>query len=170
MDDEVQEGIEEAEGGVDVRRSSRSRRAPDRLSYEKLGGVAAECLQLAELAVGWSVQLAREQCIGLKYELIEKPKTVLAAYYAKFQRLSYDNDSETIEDETPLSLMIRANEKDNLTWAEARVTNEYDLFRAAAVEKIDLVNSKTFASERQYFAVYLGFEEEKVSRRKNQEV
>jgi len=62
----------------------------------------------------------------LRYELIEKPKTILAAYYAKFQRLNFDNDSNTIEDESPLSLMIRANEKDNFTWAEACATNEYD--------------------------------------------
>jgi len=139
---EDKERVDESEGGVEVRRSSRSRTAPDRLSYEKLGGIAAECLQLAELAVRWSVQLAQEQCLGLRYEVIEKPKTILAAYYAKFQRLNYDNYSNTIKDESPLSLMIRANEKDNLTWAEAQVTNEYDLFRAAALEEIQSLSDK----------------------------
>ena len=64
-----------------------------------MGGVAAECLQLAELAANWSVQYAREQCLGLSYEVIEQPKTILAAFYAKFQRLNFDNESNTIEDE-----------------------------------------------------------------------
>ena len=105
-----------AEGGNEVRRSTRNRRAPERLSYDKLGGVAAECLQLAELATNWSVQSAREQCYGLTYTLIEKPKTVLAAFYAKFQRLNFDNDSNTIEEELPLSLTIRANEKDDFVY------------------------------------------------------
>mmetsp|Transcript_19746 Transcript_19746/g.30329 ORF Transcript_19746/g.30329 Transcript_19746/m.30329 type:complete len:81 (+) Transcript_19746:90-332(+) len=55
---EDKERVDDSEGGVEVRHSSRSRMAPDRLSCEKLGGIAAECLQLAELAVGWLVQLA----------------------------------------------------------------------------------------------------------------
>ena len=88
------------------------------------------------------MQSAREQCYGLTYVLIERPKTVLAAFYAKFRRLNFDNDRNTIEDELPLSLTIRVNEKDDLTWAEARVTNEYDLFRAAALEEIKSLSNK----------------------------
>ena len=88
------------------------------------------------------MQSAREQCYGLTYVLIERLKTVLAAFYAKFQQLNFDNDRNTIEDELPLSLTIRANEKDDLTWAEARVTNEYDLFRAAALEEIKSLSNK----------------------------
>ena len=64
---------------------------------------------------------AWEQCEDLQYEFIEWPKTILAAYYAKFQKLSYDLDSGTIEDEIPISLLVRASEKDDTTWTEARV-------------------------------------------------
>ena len=85
-----------------------------------------ECLHLAELATNWLVQFAREQCYGLTYKLIERRKTILAAFCAKFQWLNFDNHSNTIEDELPLSLMIMANKKDDLIWADARVTNEYD--------------------------------------------
>jgi len=38
--------------------------------------------------------------------------------------------------------MIRAKEKDNLTWAEAWVTNEYDLIWAAALEEIKSLSDK----------------------------
>ena len=60
---------------------------------------------------------AREQCEDLQDEFIERPTTMLAAYYAKFQKLSYDLDSGTIEDEMPISLLIQASKKDDLTWA-----------------------------------------------------
>ena len=79
---------------------------------------------------------ACKQCEDLRYEFIERSKTVLAAYYAKFQKLSYDLDSEKIEDEMPISLLIRASEKDDLTWAKARVSGEFELFKKAVREEL----------------------------------
>ena len=49
-------------------------------------------------------------------------KTILAAYYAKFEKLSYGLDSDIIGDEIPVSLLIGASGKDNLVWNEARVS------------------------------------------------
>ena len=57
-------------------------------------------------------------CEDLRYAFIERPKTILAAYYANFQKLSYDLDS--------------ASEKDDLTWAEERVSGKFELFKKAA--------------------------------------
>ncbi len=85
---------------------------------------------------------ACEQYEDLKYEFIERPKTILAAYYAKFQKLRYNLDSGTIEDEMPISLLIRAREKDDLTWAEARVSGEFELFKKAAREEIASLEKK----------------------------
>ena len=38
--------------------------------------------------------------------------------------------------------MIRANEKNDLTWAEACVTNEYELFCVAALKEIQSLSDK----------------------------
>ena len=99
----VDDEVSTSEGDA-VRRSRRTRTQPDRLTYETLGGVAAlpehltnTCLYLFDKAK-CTGKFAREQCEDLHYEFIERPKTILAAYYAKFQKLSYDLDSGTIED------------------------------------------------------------------------
>ena len=120
--------------GDTVRRSRRTRTQPDRLTYDTMGGVAAlpehltnTCLYLFDKAKCMG-KFSRKQCEDLIHEFIEWPKTILAAYYAKFQKLSYDLDSGTIEDRMPISLLIRASEKDDLTWAEARVAGEFELF------------------------------------------
>ena len=42
----------------------------------------------------------------------------------------------------PISLLIRASEKDNLTWAEARVSGEFELFKKAACEEIASLEKK----------------------------
>ena len=72
---------------------------PDCLSYSNMGGVAElpdhlanTCLYLFNKAK-CTCKYAREQCEDLWYEFIERPKTILAAYYTKFQKLSYDLDS-----------------------------------------------------------------------------
>ena len=78
----------------------------------------------------------------MQYEFIERPKTTLAASYAKFQKLSQDLDSGTIEDEIPISLLIQASKKDDMTWAEARVSGEFNLFKAAAREEISSLEKK----------------------------
>ena len=66
----------------------------------------------------------------------------MAAYYSKFQKLSYDLDSGTIEDEMPISLLMQASEKDDLTWAGARVSGEFELFKKAAREEIASLEKK----------------------------
>ena len=73
-------------------------RAPDCYSPSKLGGLAAD----------WNMDMV--------YSFIANPTTVLLVYYSKFQYLNYDSVSEIIEDELPISLMVRATEKDDLTW------------------------------------------------------
>ena len=84
----------------------------------------------------------REQCEDLRYDFIERAKTILAAYYAKFQKLSYDLDSGAIEDEMPILLLIMASEKDDLTWAEARVSGLFELFKKAAHKEIASLEEK----------------------------
>ena len=76
--------------GDDVHCSRRTRKQPDRLSYRKMGGVAEllehlanTCLYLFDKAKCMG-KYAREQCEDLEYAFIERPKTILAAYYAKF--------------------------------------------------------------------------------------
>jgi len=91
---------------VGLRRSSRSRTRPDCLTYQQLGGIACH----------------------LAYSFIAQPKTILAVFYQKFQALNFDSSSDTIEDELPYSLMVQASEKDDLTWSEARMSNEYGKF------------------------------------------
>ena len=78
----------------------------------------------------------------MRYEFIKRPKTILAAYYAKFQKLSYNLNSGTILDEMPISLPIRAGEKDDLTWAEARVSGEFELSKKAVHEEIASLEKK----------------------------
>ena len=114
-------------------RSRHTRKQPDHLSYSKTGGVAElpehlanTCLYLFDKAK-CTGKNAREQCEDLRYEFIARPKTILAAYYAKLQKLSYNLDSGTIEDEMSMSLLIQASEKDDLTWAKARLSGEFEL-------------------------------------------
>ena len=75
---------------------------PDCYSPSKFGGLAAY----------WNMDLV--------YLFIANPTTVLAAYYSKFQYLNYNLVADTIEDELPVSLVVRATKKDNLTWFEAQ--------------------------------------------------
>ena len=134
--------------GDAVRRSRHTRTQPDRLIYDTMGGVAAlpehltnTCLYLFDKAKCTSI-FAREQCDDLRYKFIEWPKTILAAYYAKFQKLSYALDSGTVEDEMPIPLLIRASEKVDLAWAEAKVSGEFELFKKAAREEIASLEKK----------------------------
>ena len=85
---------------------------------------------------------ARGQCEDLQHEIIEQPKTIVAAYYAKFQKLSYDLDSGTIEDKIPISLLIRASKKDDMIWTEAGAFGQFELFKAAAHEEISSLEKK----------------------------
>ena len=128
--------------------SRRTRKQPDRLSYSKRGEVAELLERLANMYL-YLFDKAKcmeiyvhKQCEDLRYEFIEQPKTILAAYYAKFQKLSYDLDLGTIEDEMPISLLIRASEKDDLTWAKARGSGEFELFKKAAREEIVILEKK----------------------------
>ena len=66
----------------------------------------------------------------------------MAAYYVKFQKSSYDLDSGTIEHEIPISLLIQASEKDDLTWAEVRVSGKFELFKSVAGEEISSLEKK----------------------------
>ena len=86
--------------------------------------LADTCLYLFDKAKCTS-KYAWKQCEDLRYEFIERPKTILAAYYAKFQKLSSDLDSGTIEDEIPISLLIWASGKDDMTSEEARVSGKF---------------------------------------------
>ena len=76
------------------------------------------------------------------YEFLSAPSTILAAFYQRFQSLNFDSSSDTIEDELPISLMERAQEKDDLTWAEARVFHECGRFREAALKEIQSLEEK----------------------------
>ena len=67
---------------------------------------------------------------------------MLAAYYSKFQYLIYDSIADTIDDVLPISLMIRATEKDDLTCFEARKSPKYDLFRNAVLDEISNLEDK----------------------------
>jgi len=105
------DGLSDGDGNsvgsdVGLRRSSRSRAWPDRLTYQQLGGIACR----------------------LAYSFIAQPKPIMAALYQKFQALNFDSSSDTIEDELPYSLMVQASEKDDRTWCEARMSNEYGKF------------------------------------------
>ena len=50
--------------------------------------------------------------------------------------LNYDLVADTTDDNLLITLMVRATEKDDLTRFEARKSNEYDLFRNAALSGI----------------------------------
>ena len=78
----------------------------------------------------------------MAYSFIAQPRTILAAFYQKFQALNYDSSSDTIEDELPYALMVQASEKDDLTWSEARMSNEYGKFRTAALTEIQSLEDK----------------------------
>ena len=56
--------------------------------------------------------------------------------------MNFDSSSDTIEDELLISLMVRAQEKDDLTWAEARVSHEYGRFREVALKEIQSLEEK----------------------------
>ena len=128
----ARDGVSDGDGGVAgdgasdgefadaPRRSSRQRSAPDRLTYQQLGGVACH----------------------LAYAFVSKPSTILAAFYQRFQALNYDASSDTIEDEPPFALMVQASEKDDLTWSEARISREYHKFRDAALKEVQSLESK----------------------------
>ena len=105
-------------------RSGCLRRAPDHYSPSKMGG----------LAVDWNMDLV--------YSFITNPTTVLAAFYSKFQHLNYDSVANTVDDELPISLMVRATEKDDLTWFEAQKSNKYNQFRNAALNEIKNLEDK----------------------------
>ena len=66
------DGLSDGDGNsvgsdVGLRRSSRSRARPDRLTYQQLGGIACH----------------------LAYSFIAHPKNILAAFYQKFQTLIF---------------------------------------------------------------------------------
>ena len=88
------------------------------MTYNCFGGLAGQ----------WDFQKAHADWCNLSYEFLSTPSTILAAFYQKFQRLNFDSSSNTIEDELPISLMVRAQEKDDLTWVEGRVSHEYGRF------------------------------------------
>ena len=118
--------------GDGVRISRRQRKSPDRLSYSRFGGMAGQ----------WDFKKAHANLCNLNYEFLSSPTTILAAFYQRFQRLNFDSSTDTIEDELPISLMVRAQEKDDLTWAEARVSHEYERFREAALSEIESLEEK----------------------------
>ena len=110
------------------RRSGRQRRAPERLTYDVFGGM--------------TVKEAIINLVHLPYEFITTPTSVMMAFYWKYQYLSFDAAANTIEDEPTYSLAIRAASKDVLTWREARLTNEYEQFREAALKEIRSLEDK----------------------------
>ena len=127
------DGDDDSDGKNDgVRRSQRQRRSPNRLTYNRFGGLAGE----------WDFRKAHADLCNLTYEFLSTPSTILAAFYQRFQRLNFDSSTDTIEDELPISLMVQAQEKDDLTWAEARVSHEYERFREAALNEIESLEEK----------------------------
>ena len=54
--------------------------------------------------------------MDLVYSFITILTTVLVVYYSKFQYLNYDLVADTVEDELPISLIVWATAKDDLTW------------------------------------------------------
>ena len=72
------------------RRSGHLQKAPDCYSPNKLGSLDAD------------------RNLDLVYLFITNPTTMLMALYSKFQYLNYDLVADTIEDELPISLMVRA--------------------------------------------------------------
>ena len=83
------------------------------------------------MAGQWDFKKAHANLCNLTYEFLSTPSTILAAFYQRYQHLNFDSSTDTIEDELPIALMVQAQEKDDLTWPEARVSHEYGRFREA---------------------------------------
>jgi len=96
------------------------RTQPDCLTYQQLGGIACH----------------------LAYSFIAHPKTILAAFYQRFQALKFDSTADKIEDKLLYLLILQASEKDDLTWSEVRMSNEYGKFREAALKEIKSLGGK----------------------------
>ena len=102
------------------------------MTYNRFGGLAGQ----------YDLRKAHADLCNLLYEFLSTPSTILAAFYKRFQSLNFDLSLDTIEDELPISLMVRAQEKGDLTWAEARVSHEYGRFREAALKEIQSLEEK----------------------------
>ena len=102
------------------------------MTYNFFGGLAGQ----------WDFRKAHANLCNLSYEFLSTPSTKLVAFYQRFQRLNFDSSSNTMKEELPISLMVRAQEKDDLTWAEARVSHEYGRFREAALKEIQSLEGK----------------------------
>ena len=102
------------------------------MTYNRFGGLAGQ----------WDFRKAHANLCNRSYEFLSTPSTILAAFYQRFQRLNFDSSSNTIEDELLISLMARVQEKDDLTWAEARVSHEYGHFREAALKEIKVLKKR----------------------------
>ena len=127
------DGDDDGDGhGDGNQRSQRQRRSPNQLTYNCFGGLAGL----------WYFRKAHADLGNLLYEFLSTPSTILAAFYKRFQSLNFDSSLDTIEDDLPISLMVRALEKDDLTWAEARVSHEYGRFREAVLKEMQSLEEK----------------------------